>query len=301
MVQPLPPLKALRAFEVAARQGSFARAAEELSVTPAAVSHQVKRLEEYLGVRLFRRLARGLALTAPGERMLPDVSGAFQRLGSAADAVRDSAAGRIVTVSIAPSLASRWLVPRIQDFREQYPGFELRVDARDQLVDLRRDDVDVALRYGPGGYEELHVEELPDQSVFPVCSPALLERGPLLETPADLCAHTLLHVEWRHTTRLVPDWRSWLDAVGAPQVDTETGPRFSQQSITLDAAVAGQGVALANEMLVAGDLEAGRLVRPLVESTPQEFRYFLVCLPEAVTTPRVRALREWVFSELSGA
>lgn len=299
MVQPLPPLKALRAFEVAARRGSFARAAEELSVTPAAVSHQVKRLEEYIGVRLFRRLARGLALTEPGERMLPDVSGAFQRLASATDAVRSSAAGRIVTVSVAPSLASRWLVPRIQDFREQYPGFELRVDARDQVVDLRRDDVDVALRYGPGGYEDMHVEHLPQQSVFPVCSPPLLERGPPLTAAADLRGHTLLHVEWRHTTRLVPDWRSWLDAVGAPDIDTDTGPRFSQQSMALDAAVAGQGVALANDLLVATDLESGRLVRPLAESTPQEFGYFLVCLPEAVATPRVRALRDWVFAELS--
>lgn len=299
MVQPLPPLKALRAFEVAARQGSFARAAEELSVTPAAVSHQVKRLEEYLGVRLFRRLARGLALTEPGERMLPEVSGAFQRLGAAANAVRASAVGGIVTVSVAPSLASRWLVPRIQHFREQYPGFELRIDARDQVVDLRRDDVDVALRYGPGGYEEMHVEDLPEQSAFPVCSPALLERGPPLETLADLHRHTLLHVEWRHTARLVPDWRSWLDAVGAPTMDTGTGPRFSQQSMALDAAVAGQGVALANELLVAADLSAGRLVRPLEESTPQEFRYFLVCLPEATHTPRVRAFREWVFAELS--
>lgn len=300
MSQSLPPLNALRAFEVAARQGSFAHAAAELNVTPAAVSHQVKRLEDYLGVRLFRRLARGLALTEPGERMLPEVNAGFQRLRSGAAAVRAPGSGRVVTVSIAPSLASRWLIPRIQHFRDQYPGFELRIDARAELVDLRRDDVDVALRYGPGGYEDMQVEELPAQSVFPVCSPHLVEREPGLETLADLHEHTFLHVEWRHTTQLVPDWRSWLDAVGAPPVESESGPRFSQQNMAVDAAAAGQGVALANELLVADDLASGRLVRPLAESIPQEFRYFLVCLPESTDTARVRAFSEWVFRELAG-
>jgi len=222
-----------------------------------------------------------------------------RRLRSVAAAARTPAGGRLVTVSIAPSLASRWLIPRIQHFHDRHPGFELRIDARAQLVDLRRDDVDVALRYGPGGYEDMHVEELPAQSVFPVCSPGLLETGPPLETLADLQEHNLLHVEWRHTRQPVPDWRSWLDAVGAPSMDTESGSRFSQQDMAVAAAVAGQGVALANELLVAEDLAHGRLVRPLAESTPQEFRYFLVCLPETVDTARVRAFREWVFTELS--
>lgn len=299
MTQPLPPLNALRAFEVAARQGSFARAAEELNVTPAAISHQVKRLEEYLDVRLFRRLPRGLALTESGERLLPEVTGAFQRLAHSANAMRESAASRTITVSVAPSLASRWLVPRIERFRQRYPGFELRIDARDQLTDFRRDNVDVALRYGPGNYgDELHVERLPVQMVYPVCSPALLESGPPLENVHDLRNHTLLHVGWPDSERRIPDWSAWLASVGAPEMSTESGPRFAQQSVALEAALAGQGIALANDMLVADDLAAGRLVRPLQEAAPQEFTYFLVCLPAAADTARVRAFREWVFAEL---
>lgn len=302
MTQPMPPLNALRAFEVAARQGSFAHAAEELSVTPAAVSHQVKRLEEYLDVRLFRRLPRGLVLTESGERLLPEVTGAFQRLAYTASAIRESASSRTITVSVAPSLAARWLVPRIERFRQRYPGFELRIDARDQLVDLRRDNVDVALRYAPGNDDDnLYVESLPIQMVYPVCSPGLIEDGPSLETVGDLRNHTLLHVGWPDSERRVPDWASWLASVGAPQVYTESGPRFAQQSMALEAALAGQGIALANDMLAADALVAGRLVRPLQEAVPQEFAYCLVCLPAAADTARVRAFREWVFAELDTA
>lgn len=299
MPQPLPPLKGLRAFETAARQGSFTAAAEELAVTPAAVSHQVRRLEDYLGIRLFRRLAGGLELTESGAAILPEVTGAFERLATAADRLRASSANRTVSVSVTPSLASRWLVPRIDRFHERHPGFELRVDARDEAVDLRRDDVDVALRYGPGGYPDCHVERLPVDAVFPVCSPQLLAAGPALEQPADLLHHTLLHVEWRHTTRVAaPDWSWWLEhagvAVGAPLA----GPRFGQHSMAVDAAVAGQGIALANELLAADDLAQGRLARPLPHSVAQEFGYFLVCLPEAAESERVRALRDWVMAEL---
>lgn len=300
MAHPLPPLKALRAFEAAARHGSFALAAEELCVTPAAVSHQVKHLEAYLEVRLFRRLPRGLVLTESGERLQAGVGGAFERLGEAVSAVRTSAAGRVVTLSIAPSLAARWLVPRVQRFRDRYPHYDLRIDARGEVVDLRRDDVDIALRYGPGG-EEGHVELLPAQSIFPVCNPVLLEHGPPLETLADLERHTLLHVEWRHTSRQVPDWRSWLEAVEAPAMGSEGGPRFSHQAMALDAAVAGQGVALASELLVADDLAAGRLVRPLAESAPQGFHYALICLAEMAQIPRVQAFRDWLFDELRQA
>lgn len=298
MAQPLPPLNALRAFEVAARQGSFARAAEELEVTPAAVSHQVKRLEDYLGLRLFRRLARGLALTEPGEQILPEVSAAFRGLASCTDALRSSAANRTVTVTVAPSLASRWLVPRIEHFRRRHAGFELRVDARHEIVDLRRDDVDVALRYGPGDYAGLHVERLPERSVFPVCSPSLLEQGPPLRSLADLAGHTLIHVEWRHTRRLVPDWESWLASVGAPPIDTTAGPRFGQQSMAVEAALAGWGIALADDLIAGNDLAAGSLVRPLAEAVPQAFGYHLVCSPERADTARVRAFREWIMAEL---
>src|SRR5690625_4266268 len=192
----LPPLNALRAFETAGRHLSFTRAAQELNVTPAAVSHQIKALESYLGVVLFRRRPQGLLLTDAGQQALPGVGDGFARLAAAVAVLRRADSERPLTVTVQPALASTWLIPRLERFRQRHPGIELRIDASARLVDLHTEDVDVGIRHGLGDYPGLHVERLPAQEVFAVCSPALLSGTHPLRQLADLRHHTLLHLRW---------------------------------------------------------------------------------------------------------
>lgn len=295
----LPPLNALRAFEVAGRHLSFSRAAQELNVTPAAVSHQIKTLETYLGVPLFRRRARGIVLTEAGQQALPAMSDGFASLAAAVAALRQADTSQPLIVTVQPSLAAKWLVPRIEHFRARYPGIEVRIDATGRLVDFHSEDVNVGLRYGAGDYPGLHVEQLPAQEVFPVCSPALLSGEHPLRTPGDLRHHTLIHLYWQEFAgSAVADWRAWLSAVDVTDIDPYAGPRFSQESMALQAAVAGHGVALVRTYIAADDLAAGRLVRPFAHTLPEEFRHYFVCLSSALALPKVAAFREWVFEEL---
>lgn len=299
MAETLPPLTALRAFEVAARQLSFSRAADELNVTPAAVSHQVRALEDHLGVRLFRRRHQGLMLTDAAQRALPGLRDAFDQIARAVDTLRAYDENRPLTVSVAPSLAAKWLVPRIEHFRAAHPGIEVRIDATPRLADFNDEQVDVAIRYGRGGYPKLHVERLPAQEIFPVCAPRLLHGRRPIREPADLRHHTLLHLDWRHQDVTLPDWQMWLASAGVDdEVDWTRGPRFGQQSMAIEAAAAGHGVALGTALVVADDLASGRLVRPFSHSVYEAFTYFLVCRPEVAETPRVRAFRSWLVDEL---
>jgi len=294
----LPPLNALRAFEAAGRHLSFTRAAEELHVTPAAVSHQVRALEQYLGVRLFRRRPRGLLLTEAGQQALPGVGAGFDRIAGALAELREAETMRPLTVSVAPSFAARWLVPRLEAFWQSHPDIELRIDATERVADFRQDDVDLGIRYGFGDYAGLHVECLAPQKVFPVCSPWLMDGEYPLREPTNLRHHTLIHVEWERAGMTAPDWPTWLATAGVEGVDAEAGPRFGQQAMAVQAAIAGHGVALASELLVADDLDHGRLVRPFEQSLEEHFTYFFVCLPEALERPRVRTFRDWMFAEL---
>ena len=190
-------------------------------------------------------------------------------------------------------------MPRIERFHALHPRLSLRVDARDLAVDPRRDDVDVAVRFGPGDYPGLHVEALPRQPVYPVCSPGLLERGPPLASLADLGGHTLLQVEWRHATTVAPPgWAWWLAAVEAPPFDAGGGPRFSQQAMAIEAAAAGQGIALADGLLAGDNLAAGRLVRPFEAEAVPDLGYFLVCTQDAAESARVHAFRDWIRAEM---
>lgn len=298
MKRDLPPLNAMRAFEAAARHRSFTAAAKELNVTPAAVSHQVKGLEEYVGVRLFRRQTRGLALTEAGAGALPDVADGLDAFARALTGLREDEAERPLTVSAAPSFASRWLVPRLEDFRQHANGTEIRLDTSERLSDFAADDVDLAIRYGPGHYTGVHVEHLAAQAVFPVCSPWLLEHGPALREPADLAGHTLIHVDWARAGLTAPDWGSWLETAGAPDVDAGGGPHFNQQSMAIQAAVAGHGVALGSAILVADDLAARRLVRPFEHALMEPNAYHLVCPHAAAQTRRFRLFRDWIFAEM---
>jgi LysR family glycine cleavage system transcriptional activator len=290
----------MRAFEAAARHLSFTKAAKELSVTPAAVSQQVKLLEEYYGVRLFRRLTRALRLTDAGQAALPALREGFEKLSEGARRLSSHDRSGFVTVSVAPSFGAKWLVPRLHRFHDAHPEFDIRIDATDALVNFDAEGVDVALRYGRGLYEGLRADCLMSEVSVPVCSPALL-RGPNgLRSPDDLRRHTLLHVQWKMEDAAAPNWRMWLRAAGVEHVEAERGPRFSMDSMALEAAIEGQGVALVGMALVERDLKAGRLVRPFAPPVNQAttFGYYLVYPETMADNPKVAAFRSWVLKEV---
>ncbi|MEM7222133.1 MAG: transcriptional regulator GcvA [Pseudomonadota bacterium] len=299
MARPLPPLNALRAFESAARHLSFTKAAAELNVTPAAVSHQVKSLEELLEVPLFRRLTRALRLTDAGQAALPALSQGFDKLAQGVEQMRAHCESGVLTVSVSPSFGAKWLVPRLENFRLRHPDIEIRIDGTDRLVDLARDEADVAVRYGAGGYPGVRVDCLFSQVNTPVCSPALLEGPHPLRRPADLKHHTLLHVDWKEAEEYAPSWRMWLLAAGLHDIDPTRGPRFTMENMAVQAALDGHGVALIGDILVADDLAAGRLVRPFdpALSTPVKFSYYLVSAKDSAEQPKVAAFRQWLIEE----
>jgi LysR family glycine cleavage system transcriptional activator len=297
MERRLPPLNALRAFESAARYLSLTRAAEELHVTPAAVSHQVKGLEAYLGVKLFRRANRALLLTDAGQACVPGLREGFDRLAEAMEAVRARDDSGPFTVTVPPSFGAKWLVTRLDRFTRKHPGYDVRLDASMHLVDLMREGVDIAVRYGTGQYEGMRVDCLMDEVVIPVCSPRLLEGNNPLQAPGDLCRHTLLHHTAPYQDDSYPDWRMWLQAAGVTSCDLGRGPTFSMASMAVEAAIDGQGVALVGHVLVADDIAAGRLIRPFDLSFPAHFAYYIVCPLITAERPRVVAFREWLLEE----
>ena len=295
----LPPLNALRTFEAAARHLSFTRAADELHVTQAAVSHQIKALEDWLGVPLFRRMNRRLLLTEDGQRYLVSVRAAFDELTAGTQRLLAGERQGVLTVSVIPSFAARWLVPRLGRFRDAHPEIDLRLAATLQNVDFTRDDVDVGIRYGAGRYPGLHVTFLMQESYFPVCAPALLDGRYPLKEPGDLCHHTLLHDE-HAPGQPNPEWRHWLKEAGAVEVRWDRGPVFGDASMMIQAAVAGQGVALGRNTLVVDDLAAGRLVRPFELSLPSNYAYWIVCPEHYADRPKIVAFREWLLREARG-
>ena len=291
MARRLPPLNAVRAFEAAARHLSFTKAAKELHVTQAAISHQVKALEAYLGLKLFRRLNRALVLTEEGQTYLPPVKRIFDHLYDATRRLTENEARGKLTVSVIPSLAARWLVPRLGRFREAQPDIDVRVAPSGHLVDFAREDVDLGIRYGRGRYPGLRVERLMTEDILPVCSPALLEGSRPLKRPSDLRHHTLLHDEGH------AEWRTWLLAAGVDDVDATRGTVFTDSGMLIQAAAAGQGVALARGALAADYLASGRLVRPFDFNLPAEFAYYIVCPEATADQPKVVAFREWLLQE----
>jgi LysR family transcriptional regulator, glycine cleavage system transcriptional activator len=297
MSRRLPPLNALRAFEAAARHLSFTKAAEELHVTQAAISHQVRALEEYLGVQLFRRQNRAVLLTDAAQLSLPRLRDAFDQLAEAVESIRASDSENLLTVSVTPSFAAKWLVPRLDSFRKAYPDLEVRIDASTQLVDFARDNIDAAIRYGSGRYGGLVSELLMDVEVSPVCSPRLLEGEKPLATPSDLRWHRLLHTDWASQRGEEPDWRMWLLAAGVRDIDWSKGPQFNDWMLAMQAAIEGQGVVLGRSALVANDIAGGRLVRPFNVSVPGKFAYYLVYPEPAAKRAKVAAFRDWLTAE----
>jgi LysR family glycine cleavage system transcriptional activator len=301
MARNLPPLNSLRAFEAAARHLSFTKAAEELHVTPAAISHQIKALEEQMGVPLFRRRTRALRLTQAGQSALPPMRDGFDRLADAVDLLRAHEESGAITVSLDPSFAAKWLVPRLDRLRAAHPDLDVRLDATEKLVDFQRDNVDLAIRYGGGNYPGLEAERIISEEIFPVCSPKLREGREPLEKPDDLRHHTLIHLEWDSEDVTAPTWRMWLLAAGIHDIDFTRGPVFSMTTLALQAAIEGQGVALASSFLVSDDLAAGRLVVPFDLSVcdPLDFAYHIVVSKRTADLPRVVAFREWLLGEIA--
>jgi len=306
MTRSLPSLDALKVFESAARHLSFSKAAYEMNVTPAAISHRIRALEEHLGVVLFHRLNKGVALTDAGVSALPDLQLGFCRLDKAVERLRGGVETRLLTVQSAPSFASKWLVPRLPGFTAAFPDIDVRLAASlkrvaDPLDDhglgdvFRKGEVDVAIQFGRGDYENCRSDRLFGVAAVPLCCPDLLQGSHALRTPADLREHTLLHDDTPHEDH--PQWKTWLDQAGVSSVDAERGQRFNSVLMALDGAERGQGVALTLEALAADAIAEGRLVTPFDIRLPVRSAYYLISLQKTAEVQRISSFREWILGE----
>jgi LysR family glycine cleavage system transcriptional activator len=311
MTYRLPPLNALRAFEAAARHLSFKDAGEELSVTPTAISHQIRGLEEYLGFYLFRRLTRALELTREGRAMLPKVREGLECFAAAIESTRQHDAGGRLLVTSPPAFANRWLIRHLPAFTAAHPEIQLHmaasldtIDARDvsgvsglEGIDVRDDEAEVFIRFGHGQYDGCRVDRLFAPAYAVVCSPRLLLGMRPLNEPGDLRRHNLLHDESIMELLDRPTWAEWLQVAGVSGINPDTGTHFSDPGLVLSAAIDGVGVAIASKPLIEAEVTAGRLVVPFDIVIRRTQAYYLVA-PEAIADrPIVNAFRRWLRSE----
>jgi len=291
MTARLPSLNGLRAFEAAARHLSFTHAAAELNVTQTAISHQIKRLEDELGVRLFVRQNRALALTPQARDYLPGIRAAFNDLRLATDRLLRKGDDNALTVSTLASLAAKWLLPRLSAFQDAHPGIDVRITTSRALVDFKTGGVDAAIRYGRGQWPGLRADWLMADQLFPVCSPALLQGQRPLRCPEDLAHHTLLHTSGGYDD----DWRLWLTAAGqAPTLSKLPGLSFDLIFMTVQAAIDGLGVAMGRTSYVESDIAKGRLVVPFKIKLPDEWGFYLVSPKASADSPKLSAFRQWL-------
>jgi len=292
----LPPLHALRAFEAAARHLSFAAAAGELNLTPSAISHQIRHLEERLGRRLFDRRPRGLELTPLGRMYFPLVHSAFEQLAQATALVGGVGPEqqKVLTISCTPSFAMAWLIQRLPSFQTAHPDIEVRLDTSTRLVDFTRDGVDVGIRFGTGDWPGVVAERLFSETLFPVCSPALLAAKGGVAGPADIARFTLIHV-----MPYVDDWRLWLTATGVAGVDPERGPRFDNSLIAYKAAEEGLGMAMGRGVLLESNLAGGRLVAPFDMRLASRHAYFFACAEGSEHARKIALFRRWLSAQVA--
>jgi LysR family glycine cleavage system transcriptional activator len=292
----LPSLTGLRAFEAAARHMSFTRAAAELNVTQTAISHQIRRLEEQLGITLFVRGNRTLGLTREAQDYLPAIRSAFEDLRRATVRLRRPDQDAMLTVSTTVSMATKWLVARVAAFQDAHPGIEVRITTSAHLVDFQREEVDMAVRFGRGNWPGLRVDWLLADEMFPVCSPALPTDEKPLRQPEDLAHHTLLH-----TMVSREDWQLWLTAAGLPvSLATRRGLTFDQGFLAIQAAMEGLGVAMGRTSLVEADIAAGRLVAPFDVVLPQDAGYYVVAPQATASTGKIALFRDWLLASANG-
>jgi LysR family glycine cleavage system transcriptional activator len=295
MTARLPSLNGLRAFEAAARHLSFTNAASELNVTQTAISHQIRRLEEELGIRLFVRQNRALALTPEAREYLPGVRAAFNDLRLATDRLLRKDNDHVLTVSTLASLAAKWLLPRLAAFQEAHPGIDVRITTSTTLIDFKNGDVDAAIRYGRGQWPGLRADWLMADQLFPVCSPALLTGNHPLRCPEDLKDHVLLHTSNANSD----DWRLWLTAAGLPtNLSTHPGVTFDLIFMTVQAAIDGIGVAMGRTSYVEADIAKGRLVVPFKITLPADAGFYLVYPEATADSPKLAAFRQWLVASV---
>jgi LysR family glycine cleavage system transcriptional activator len=287
----LPPLNALKAFEAAARHESFTRAAEELCVTQGAVSHQVKALEAELAIKLFNRERQRLIITEAGRDYLAVVRDAFDRIAAGTERLLQRQSAGVLTVSTSPDFAAKWLVHRLGHFAEAHAGIDLRVSATMHHVDFAREEVDLAVRHGDGNWPGLDAIRLSQERLFAVCSPKLLSGRRRLDGAADILKFPLIHLDSRS------DWEKWLRGVGIDDAGVTHGPVLNRASMVIDAAINGQGIALARTTLAAWDLINGRLVTAFPESLPVSKTYWIVCPKATAALPKITTFRDWLLAE----
>jgi len=292
-IQRLPPLNALRTFEVAARHMSFKDTADELCITSTAVSHRIRALEEWLGVKLFNRLTRSLELTKEGEAYAPQIQEAFVILSNASNTLQKSNEGGDLLISATMSFASNWLTPRLPSFYKQHEEFNVSVEASDLQINLARTNIDVAIRYGEGGYDDLHSQMLFTDLVTPVCTPELAKS---LTNPADLLGVSRLDYHWTGFSERDPNWDKWFRAAGVVDADLDQAPVFSEEHMVLSEAIAGRGVGLVGIVAAADAIQRGALVRPFPVALENRSYYF-VCQPHALNLQKIVALRDWIVGE----
>jgi LysR family glycine cleavage system transcriptional activator len=293
MRQRLPPLNALKVFEAAARHESFTRAAEELSVTQGAVSHQVKALEADLGIKLFNRERQRLVITEAGRDYLTVVRDALDRIALGTERLLQRQNAGVLTVSTSPDFAAKWLVHRLGHFAEAHPEIDLRVSATLHHVDFAREEVDLAVRHGDGNWPGLDTVRLSSEQLFAVCSPKLLTGRRRLSKPSDILKYPLIHMDSR------ADWTKWLQAAGLEDAAVIHGPVLNRASMVIDAAINGQGIALARTTLSAWDLINGRLVRPFSEALRLSKTYWIICPKATAALPKIQTFRDWLMAEAS--
>lgn len=294
MARRLPPLNALRAFEAVARHLSISGAAEELGVTPGAVSQSVKALEEYLGRALMSRTSRGLVLSDAAAAALPLLREGFDRLEEGARRLTGPERGGRLTVSVAPSFAAKWLAPRLGDFNAGFPDIDVQIHASMGLANFEAEGVDLAIRYGGGKWPGHEAKLLLHEEVTPVCSHRIADE---IATPADIAKFTLIHDDSSLNDESCPDWAMWLKAAGVSDIDASRGPRFNQSSLAIEAAASGRGVVLAKRTLAQADLDSGRLIAPFSMRTKLEFAYYVVHPPGRARSRAARRFIEWALEQ----
>ena len=291
-----PPLNSLRAFEATARHLSFQNAAEELSVTPGAISQQIKKLEDILQTPLFHRNNRAVTLTKAGRVLQPDLSRGFESLDDAVQQLKQSAEHQHITVSMTPSFAAKWLVPRLEKWTAQQPNVDVRISASLGLANFGPDGVDLGVRFGSGNYDGLTSALLLKESFVVVCSPIFIDGSTQIKTLEDLHDHTLIHVSGPQGTPGT-DWQEWLKSAGVDGIDTSRGLVFDDTAVAILAAIGGQGVLLSRRALVEDDIAAGRLALPFDLDLPLEFAWRIVAPEGKLKRPEVNAFRDWLLSE----
>ena len=293
MSRRLPPLNALRTFEAAARHLSFTKASEELFVTQAAISHQIKTLEDFLGLKLFKRRNRSLLLTEQGQSYFQDIKDVFGQLLVATERVLASTAKGALTISLQPSFAIQWLVPRLNEFNQLHPEIDVRIQAVDKNEGHLIDDVDIAIYFGKGHWPGVVVDKLHDELLILVCSPQLVDGAIPLKTPADLNRHILLHDMTR------TPWKSWLSMMGLEPSKANHGPLFSHTALVLQAAVHSQGIGLVNNVLAQPELLSGRLLCPFPQALAGDEGHYLVCDASQAELGKIKAFRDWMLARVA--